>query len=92
MGILTENYPRNNILTNQLISATNKLIDSARQVEECENIKLISIFFLGEQSVILEQKYPEMYFATVQPPFVDITPIFSIRQLPPKSCHLITFL
>jgi hypothetical protein len=31
-----------------------------------------------------------LHFSTVQSTFVHITPIVFTRQLPPKSCHLIT--
>jgi hypothetical protein len=33
---------------------------------------------------------PKINFSTIQPTFADITPIVSTRQLPPKSCHIIT--
>jgi hypothetical protein len=34
---------------------------------------------------------PNINFSTVQTTFADIMPIVSTRQLPPESCHLITF-
>jgi hypothetical protein len=40
-------------------SAKSLLIDSARQMKECQNIKIISKLVLGQQQGIFKQKYPE---------------------------------
>jgi hypothetical protein len=44
-----KNSPNNNFLTVQPILACNILIDSARQAEKFESVKIFRIFILGEQ-------------------------------------------
>jgi hypothetical protein len=77
-------------ITVQPISANSILIDSARQVEECESIRIMSKLVLGEPLGIFKQKHHSINFSTVQPTVADIMPIVSTRQHhPPKSCYLV---
>jgi hypothetical protein len=49
LGVFEKIYPLNNLLTVQPIFTSNILVDSAQQVEECENIKNVANFIAGEQ-------------------------------------------
>jgi hypothetical protein len=83
-------YPNNKFLTVQPISANSILIDPDRQVEERENIKFISkLLKMSNRDITNEKKRRT---CTLEPfNLFSQTPIVSTRQLPPKSCQLITF-
>jgi hypothetical protein len=70
-------------------------INAARQVEECENIKIVSNLITGSKRGIFKQNVPpNIHFSTVQPTFVDNTAIVSAQQtstemLPPRHFCLV---
>jgi hypothetical protein len=58
-GVLGKIYPQINVLTVQRILTSIKPIDSAKEAEECGNIKMVSNIIKGKQLGNFRRRLPQ---------------------------------